>query len=73
MSLEATSIRKLRENEYEVETPSCPLCGSTAKIVVQGPEIFQYHQGADTRVWLKRFDADTRERFMSGLCPDCFG
>jgi len=72
MHREVKSIRKIAENRYEVESPNCPFCETTLKVEVTGPEIFQYHQGADAKIWLTRFNADVREQFMSGLCPSCW-
>ena len=73
MLREVKAIKKIAENRYEVESPDCPLCGITLKIEVTGPEIFQYHQGAEAKDWLKRLSADVPQQFMSGICSTCFG
>jgi len=63
---------KVMEGNYVVTSHACPMCGETKTVAITGDELFAYNQGAYAQQVLSRFDADVRERFISGICGECW-
>jgi len=63
-------LDKIQEGEYQATSPACPACGVSKQLVLSGQEVFAYHQGYPTQEVLGRFDAETREKFITGFCGD---
>jgi ribosomal protein S27E len=57
---------------YFVESKPCPMCGYSATVYVSSAQMFAYNQGAYIHDVLPNYDFDTRERFISGYCGDCW-
>ena len=57
---------------YFVTSHACPMCGTTDTVIVTPEELFAYNQGSMVQQVLSRFDADIRERFISGICGECW-
>lgn len=57
---------------YFVESHPCPSCGYSTTAFVTPFQMFSYHRGAMAQDVLADYDADTRERFISGYCGDCW-
>jgi hypothetical protein len=66
------SIKKKSEGLYVVSSPPCPMCGDIKEVELVGEKVFRMHQGAGVSEVLSQFDEDTRERFLSGVCPSCW-
>lgn len=57
---------------YHVTNP-CVSCGHVTKADVQGPDLFQYRQGAMAQVAFPYLSATQREAlFISGICGFCW-
>jgi hypothetical protein len=65
-------VKKLKEDQYEILSPPCPLCKQTTTITISGFQLYQYRQGAGATTVLPQVDVDVRERFMSGTCGPCW-
>lgn len=57
---------------YFVTSLPCPSCNETETIFVTPEKLYAYNQGAYAQDVLSNYDAGTRERFISGMCNDCF-
>ena len=57
---------------YYAESKPCPTCNYTATVFVTPPQMFAYNQGAYIQNVLPDYDNDTRERFISGYCGECW-
>jgi hypothetical protein len=57
---------------YVVTSHACPMCGGTQSIEIPSHKLFEYNQGALAHQVLSDFDADVRERFISGTCSPCW-
>lgn len=57
---------------YFVESLPCPSCNYTTHAFVSSEQMFAYRQGAYAQDVLTDYDAATRERFISGVCGDCW-
>ena len=57
---------------YYAESKPCPICNYTATVFVTPPQMFAYNQGAYIQDVLPDYDNDTRERFISGYCGECW-
>ena len=57
---------------YYVTSRDCPMCDTNVTVIVTPQELFAYNQGALAHEVLGRFDADTREQFITGTCADCW-
>lgn len=66
------NITKVTEGKYQVTSHSCPTCEESVTVELDSYKLFRYNQGALVQEVLDIYDADTRERFLSGLCAPCF-
>ena len=57
---------------YYAESKPCPTCNYTAMVFVTPPQLYAYNQGAYPETVLPDYDVDTRERFISGYCGECW-
>jgi hypothetical protein len=48
------------------------MCGDTKTVSISSEELFSYNQGAYAQDVLSSYDADIRERFISGMCGICW-
>lgn len=63
---------KVLEGNYVVTSHPCPMCGTTKTVPIAGDKLFAYHNGAMAQEVLSAYDADIRERFISGICEKCW-
>lgn len=56
----------------KIKTMSCPMCGSVAEIEVSGHQLALLHSGELIQRIFPDMDAGLRERFISGICPECW-
>ena len=57
---------------YSVTSKACPTCNETITIQIAPEKLYAYNQGGYIQDVLDGFDSDTRERFMTGTCGDCW-
>jgi hypothetical protein len=57
---------------YKVDSLPCPNCNDVLTLSLFPDEVFNYNQGGYAQNVLSRYDADVRERFISGMCGDCW-
>ena len=60
------------EGNYVVTSNPCPMCGETKTVAITGDKLFAYNQGAMAQDVLSAYGADIRERFISGICENCW-
>jgi hypothetical protein len=63
---------KVMNERYAVTSHPCPMCNETKTVSISSSELFAYHQGALAQNVLSDYDADVRERFISGVCSPCW-
>ena len=57
----------------QVKTKKCPRCGESVTVAMRRQEYEGLRdRSAPIQETLARFNADTRERFLSGYCPECW-
>ena len=66
------NITKNEELNYFVTSLPCPACKETETIEIAPDKLYAYHQGGYAQDVLVGYDAGVRERFISGMCNDCF-
>ena len=66
------NITKNEELNYLVSSHPCPDCKGVATIEIAPDKLYAYNQGAYAQDVLSGYDADVRERFISGMCGDCW-
>jgi hypothetical protein len=49
----------------------CPMCGEYHMLTVEMKQYLEYQSGALVQDAFPHMSPTDRERFMSGLCPDC--
>jgi len=63
---------KTLNGSYVVTSHACPTCNQTQNVAITSDKLFAYRQGALAQTVLSDFDADVRERFISGVCSPCW-
>ena len=63
---------KVMNERYAVTSHPCPTCNETKTVTVSSAQLFAYHQGGLAQQILEDYDADVRERFISGVCDTCW-
>jgi len=63
---------KTLNGSYVVTSHPCPTCNETQNVAITSDKLFAYRQGAYAQTVLSDFDADVRERFISGVCGVCW-
>ena len=67
-----TNPMKVMNERYVVTSLPCPDCKETQTVSISSEQLFAYNQGGYAQDVLKDYDAGVRERFISGMCNDCF-
>jgi len=57
---------------YVVTSLPCPTCEESISIEIASEKLFLYNQGGYAQDVLDGFEPDTRERFITGTCGDCW-
>ena len=70
--MQLVNIKKITEGLYSVESLPCPMCASKEILQLTGTQIPAYHNNALIQEVLPELHAETRERFISGVCPPCW-
>jgi predicted RNA-binding Zn-ribbon protein involved in translation (DUF1610 family) len=63
---------KVMNERYVVTSHPCPMCGDTLTVSIASDKLFAYRQGGLAQNVLSEYDADVRERFISGICAMCW-
>lgn len=63
---------KTLNGSYVVTSHPCPTCNQTQNVAITSDKLFAYHQGAYAQDVLSAYDADVRERFITGICGICW-
>jgi hypothetical protein len=63
---------KVMNERYVVTSHPCPTCNETKTVSISSAELFAYHQGGLAQTVLSSYDADVRERFITGICGTCW-
>lgn len=50
---------------------TCPICGREHELIVDFEQYLEYQSGALVQDAFPHMSPTDRERFVSGLCPDC--
>tara|TARA_B110000503_G_C6906558_1_gene312883 strand:- start:335 stop:586 length:252 start_codon:yes stop_codon:yes gene_type:complete len=69
------TLNKITKNEelnYFVSSLPCPNCDSVLSLEITPDKLYAYNQGAYAQDVLSAYDADTRERFITGICGTCW-
>jgi hypothetical protein len=70
--MQLINITKITEGLYSVESLPCPMCASKEILQVTGAQLYAYHNKALIHEVLPEVSPETRERFISGVCPPCW-
>lgn len=57
---------------YVVSSQPCPMCNDVLSIAITPESLFLYNQGANVQTVLVNYPPAIRERFMTGICGDCW-
>jgi hypothetical protein len=63
---------KVMNERYVVTSHPCPMCNETKTVSISSEQLFAYNQGGYAQDVLSDYDADIRERFISGTCSYCW-
>jgi hypothetical protein len=63
---------KVMNERYVVTSHPCPTCGDERTVSISSEQLFAYRQGAMAQDVLSAYDADVRERFITGICGGCW-
>jgi hypothetical protein len=67
-----SSIKKIEEGLYAIESLPCMHCDETVTVLIDGPQIWAMNQGEPTHTVMPFATAGLRERFISGTCETCW-
>lgn len=70
--MKIVKIEKIGEDEYLATSPECPDCGEDTTVTMTGGKVFAYRNGMMAHEVFPDLSAGMRERFISGICPDCW-
>ena len=56
----------------KITSPACCCCGKRASFEVSESGLNAYRNGGLIQNCFPELSADDRERFISGLCPECW-
>jgi len=65
-------ISKIQERLYSVTSLPCPHCNTTVTLEITGEQLWQYNNNFSIQDVLHNIDIPVRERFMTGICGDCW-
>ena len=65
-------VTKIQEQKYSVTSLPCPHCNTTVTLKITGEQLWQYNNNFSIQDVLHDIDIPVRERFMTGICGDCW-
>lgn len=63
---------KVMNERYAVTSNPCPFCDKTKTVTVSSDQLYAYNQGSMVQHVLEDYSAGIRERFLSGICEECW-
>lgn len=66
------NVTKIKEQLYSVTSLPCPHCNTTVTLEITGEQLWQYNNNFSIQDVLHNIDIPVRERFMTGICGDCW-
>ena len=63
---------KVMNERYVVTSHPCPTCNEEKTVSISSQQLFAYRQGGLAQTVLSDYDADVRERFITGICGVCW-
>ena len=57
---------------YFVHSHDCPVCHTSATVVITPEQLYAYNQGAYAQEVMSDYDPAITERFITGLCGECW-
>jgi len=57
---------------YFVDSHDCPVCHTSATVVITPEQLYAYNQGAYAQEVMSDYDPAITERFITGLCGECW-
>lgn len=67
-----SKIKKISNVRYIITSSPCPSCGSIIEIEIDEEGFSQLNQGKDINSVAPELHYSVAERFMSGICGDCW-
>jgi len=67
-----SSVKKIEEGLYAIESLACIHCDETVTVLINGPQIWAMNQGEPVHTVMPFASAGLRERFISGTCEKCW-
>lgn len=65
-------VTKIKERLYSVTSLPCPHCNTTVTLEITGEQLWQYNNNFSIQDVLHNIEVPVRERFMTGICGDCW-
>ena len=65
-------IKTVVLNGYTVHSHDCPVCHTSASVVITPEKLYAYNQGGYAQEVLSEYDPAIVERFITGLCGECW-
>lgn len=65
-------VTKIKEQLYSVTSLPCPHCNTTVTLEITSEQLWQYNNNFSIQDVLHNIDVPVRERFMTGICGDCW-
>lgn len=65
-------VSKIQEQLYSVTSLPCPHCYTTVTLEITGAQLWLYNNNASIQEVLHDIEIPVRERFMTGICGDCW-
>lgn len=57
---------------YLVHSAECPVCHTSTSVLISPEKLYAYNQGAYAQEVLSEYDPAIVERFITGLCGECW-
>jgi hypothetical protein len=57
---------------YLVHSHDCPVCHTSTSVLIAPEKLYAYNQGAYAQEVLSEYDPAIVERFITGLCGECW-
>jgi len=70
--LYTSSVKKVEEGLYAIESLPCMHCDKTVTVLIDGPQIWDMNQGEPVHKVMPFASAGLCERFISGTCEACW-
>lgn len=65
-------IKTVDLNGYTVHSHDCPVCHTSTSVLITPEKLYAYNQGAYAQEVLSEYDPAVVERFITGICGECW-